>query len=235
MSEAIETPAASPAAAPARALPEPEEIGAWIQGAHLPTLGALFEGLTVAKFDALVMQIRKEELVPQHWQVISERTAVDDLDFERLPECGRLRVRYKDQPLSRRRLASLRHGWRELGGRRPAVWTVADLLAAMRRILEKKHPVDWNDFLIAIRDVWRDLELPHGQEQLAVLWNCLVQVRKSTKKSGRGLPRPYGNTEALLMTMVSLGTASDRLPRVTGTWAMALTTSIPSTTFPKTQ
>jgi hypothetical protein len=201
MSEAIETPAATPAnpapdvttapprpapaAAPARALPEPEEIGAWIAGADLPTLAALFEGLTVAKFDALVMQIRKEELVPQHWQVISERTAGDDLEFERLPECARLRVRYKDQPLSRRRLASLRYGWRELGGRRPAVWTVADLLAAMRRIIEKKHPVDWNDFFIAARDVWRDLGdrgLPHGEEQLAVLWNCLVQVRKSTKK-----------------------------------------------------
>lgn len=202
MSEAIETPAATPtpeaspprpapAAPPARALPEPEEIGSFIHGADLPTLGALFEGLTVAKFDALVMQIRKEELVPQHWQVISERTSGDDLEFERLPECARLRVRYRNQQVSRRRLASLRYGWRELGGRRPAVWTVADLLAAMRRIIEKKLPVDWNDFLTAARDVWRDLGdrgdrgargLPHGEEQLAVLWNCLVQVRKSTKK-----------------------------------------------------
>ena len=59
---------------------------------------------------------------------------------------------------------------------------MADLFAAMRRIYEKGHPVDWYDFLTAIRDVWRDHELPHGREQLEVLWNCLLQIRKSTKK-----------------------------------------------------
>src|SRR5215213_10880427 len=80
------TPAA--AAAPARALPSPEEIGAWIHGAELPALGALFEGLPVVKFDALVMQVRKEELIPQHWQVISDRGPLDDLQFERLPRWG---------------------------------------------------------------------------------------------------------------------------------------------------
>lgn len=170
------------AAAPARALPSPEEIGEWIHGAELPTLGALFEGLPVAKFDALVMQVRKEELVPQHWQALSDHTPPDDLAFERLPEVGRLRVRYKNQELSRRRLASLRWGWREMGGRRPAVWTVPDLLAAMRRVIEKKHPVDWTDFLTAVRDIWADLKLPHGREQLEVLWACLAQMRKSTKK-----------------------------------------------------
>ncbi|HYO12399.1 MAG TPA: hypothetical protein VE685_04290 [Thermoanaerobaculia bacterium] len=175
-------PAGSAAAAPARALPSPEEIGEWIHGAEIPTLGALFEGLPVAKFDALVLQVRKEELVPQHWQVISERSELDDLDFERLPEIGRLRVRYKNQELSRRRLHNLRYGWRELGGKRPAVWTVPDLFAAMRRIIEHGHPVDWTDFLSALRDIWHDLELPHGREQLEILWNCLLQMRKSTKK-----------------------------------------------------
>jgi hypothetical protein len=174
------TPAA--AAAPARALPSPEEIGEWIHGADVPTIGALFEGLPVAKFDALVLQVRKEELIPQHWQVIAERGPLDDLDFERLPEVGRLRVRYKNQELSRRRLHQLRYGWRELAGKRPAVWTVSDLFAAMRRIIEHGHPVNWTDFLTALRDVWRDLELPHGREQLEVLWNCLVLIRKSTKK-----------------------------------------------------
>ncbi len=175
-------PAPAAAAAPARPLPSIEEIGEWIHGADLPTLGALFEGLPVAKFDALVMQVRKEELVPQHWQVLSDHTPPDDLTFERLPEVGRLRVRYKNQELSRRRLASLRWGWREMGGRRPAVWTVPDLLAAMRRVIEKKHPVDWVDFLTAVRDIWADLSLPHGKEQLEVLWASLVQMRKSTKK-----------------------------------------------------
>lgn len=175
-------PAPAATAAPAHALPSPEEIGDWIHGADLPTLGALFEGLPVAKLDILVMQVRKEEMVPQHWQVLSNHTPPDDIEFERLSEVGRLRVRYKDQELSRRRLASLIWGWRELGGLRPAMWSVPDLLAAMRRIIEKKRPVDWNDFLASMRDIWRDLELPHGREQLEVLWNCLVQMRKSTKK-----------------------------------------------------
>lgn len=173
---------APPPAAPPRALPSPEEIAAWIHGADLPTLGALFEGLPVAKFDALVMQVRKEELLPQHWQVLSDHTPPDDLEFERLAEVGGLRVRYKNQELSRRRIEQLRYGWREMGGRRPAMWTVADLFAAMRRIIDKKRPVDWNEFLAAIRDVWRDVNLPHGREQIEVLWACLVQVRKVTKK-----------------------------------------------------
>jgi hypothetical protein len=175
-------PKPAPPAAPARALPSPEDIGEWIHGAELPTLAALFDGLPVAKFDVLVLQVRKEELIPQHWQVLSDHTPPDDLEFERLAEVGRLRVRYKDQELSRRRLQQLRVGWRELGGKRPALWTVPDLFAAMRRIIEKKHPVDWNDLLTAQRDVWRDLKLPFGREQLEILWACLVQMRKSTKK-----------------------------------------------------
>jgi hypothetical protein len=182
------TPAAKPAAAtpaaaaPARALPTQEDIAAWIEGADNPLIGVLFEGLNVARFDALIMQVRKEELIPQHWQVISDRRVPDDLEFERLPEVGALRVRYKDQALSRRRLAPLRLGWRELAGRRPGIWTVADLFAAMRRIYEHNAKVDWNDFLVAIRDLWSDHDLPYGKEQLDVLWSCLAQIRKSTKK-----------------------------------------------------
>ena len=174
--------AAPPAAAPARALPSPEEIGEWIHGAELPTLGALFEGLPVAKFDALVLQVRKEELIPQHWQVLTDPVPEDVLVFERLPEIGRLRVRYKNQELARRRVAQLFWGWRELRGKRPALWSVSDLFAAMRRIIERKHPVDWTEFLTAQRDIWQDLTLPFGREQLEVLWNCLVLIRKATKK-----------------------------------------------------
>lgn len=172
----------APPAAPPRALPSDEDIAAWIHGADVPTLGAMFEGIDVKRFDALVMQVRKEELVPQHWQVLSSHAAPDDLVFNRLPEVGQLRVRYKNQELSRRRLHHLRFGWMEMGGRRPAVWTVPDLLAAMRRIYEKKHPVDWTELLSAMRDVWRGSDLPFGQEQLEVLWACLVLIRKNTKK-----------------------------------------------------
>jgi hypothetical protein len=176
--------AARPAApaAPARPLPSEDDVAEWIQGAEVPLLGALFEGVNVARFDILVMQIRKEELVPQHWQVISDRTLPSDLEFERLPEIGGLRVRYKNQELSRRRVAGLRAAWRELAGKRPAMWTVPDLLAGIRRLLERKQAVDLYDLLTASRDVWRDLNLPHGREQLEILWACMVQIRRSTKK-----------------------------------------------------
>jgi len=179
---AARPPAATPPAAPVRPLPSQEDIADWIDGAEVPLIGAPFEGLTMARFDALVMQVRKEEAIPQHWQAISDREVPDDLAFERLPEVGALRVRYKNQELSRRRIAPLRLAWRELAGRRPAMWTVADLLAAMRRLYEHDAKVDWTDLLTAIRDVWRDLELPHGREQLEVLWTCLAVIRKATKK-----------------------------------------------------
>jgi len=177
-------PAPKPAApaAPARPLPTPEDISAWIHGADVPLVAALFEGLNVTRFDTLVMQVRKEELIPQHWQVISDHTPPDEVEFHRLAEIGKLRVRYKDQEMARRRISQLLLGWRELGGRRPALWTVADLFAAMRRIIEKGRPVDWHDFLSAVRDVWRDHELPFGREQIEVLWGCLVLIRKNTKK-----------------------------------------------------
>jgi hypothetical protein len=174
--------AAAAVAAPLRALPSDEDISAWIHGADVPTIGAVFEGIDVKRFDALVMQVRKEELVPQHWQVLSSHAVPDDMVFNQLPEVGRLRVRYQDQELSRRRLHHLRFGWMELGGRRPALWTVPDLLAAMRRIYEKKHPVDWTELLSAVRDIWRGSDLPFGKEQLEILWACLVLIRKNTKK-----------------------------------------------------
>lgn len=182
---AVAKPVPAKTAAPAgppRALPSDEDIAAWIHGADVPTLGALFEEIDVKRFDALIMQVRKEELVPQHWQVLSSHAAPDDLVFNQLPEVGQLRVRYKNQELSRRRLRNLRFGWMEMGGRRPAVWTVPDLFAAMRRIYEKKHPVQWTELLSAVRDVWRESDLPFGQEQLEVLWACLVLIRKNTKK-----------------------------------------------------
>lgn len=182
--EAAKAAAAAKAApaGPPRALPSDEDIAAWIHGADVPTLGALFEGIDVKRFDALMMQVRKEELLAQHWQVLTNHTPPDDLVFHRLPEVGGLRVRYRNQELSRRRLHHLRFAWMEMGGRRPAMWNVADLFAAMRRIYEKNHPIQWTELLTAVRDVWRDSGLPFGQEQLEGLWACLVVIRKNTKK-----------------------------------------------------
>jgi hypothetical protein len=184
MSEPQTQPTAAPAkpAPPQRVLPSQEEIAAWIGGDEGATVGALFETLDVKRFDVLVLQVRKEELVPQHWQAISRRQAPDDAEFDRLPEAGRLRLLYKDGELARRRLGALKVAWRELRGRRPALWTVPDLFAAIRRIIEHQREVDFNDLLSASRDVWRTIELPSGREQLDILWNCLALIRTNTKK-----------------------------------------------------
>lgn len=182
MTESATATTGTAAATEPRALPSPEDIAAWAGGADLPTLGTLFEGLKVARFDALVMQIRKQEILPQHWQAISELKAPPDEEFDRLPEVGRLRVRYKNQDLSRRRLKNLKVAWQELRGKRPSLWQVPDLLAALRRILEREREVDFNDLLTAIRDVWLDLTHPVGKEQVEILWSSLVVIRRATKK-----------------------------------------------------
>ncbi len=174
-------PAAAAAKAP-RELPSQEQIAAWVEGADLPSLSNLFNLLNTKLFDATIMQIRKEELLPQHWQVISSLRVPEDEEFERLAEVGRLRLRYKDREVSRRRLENLKVAWRELRGRRPSLWTVPDLFAAMRRIIDKKLAVDFHELLSATRDVWRDLSLPQGEEQIEILWACLALIRKKTKK-----------------------------------------------------
>jgi hypothetical protein len=176
-------PAAAPAAEEApRVLPSVEEVGAWIEGAELPNLSNLFNLLVLKRFDALVMQIRKEELVPQHWQVISKREIEDPQEFDRLAEVKRLQGRYLDHESGQERIEALRSAWVELAGKRPSLWTVADLLAAMRRIIDQQIEIDYHNLLCAIRDVWRDLTYPHGREQLEVLWALLAFVRGKTKK-----------------------------------------------------
>jgi hypothetical protein len=185
--------AAAPAATPAverpvpqkpvaRELPGPQDVPRWIAGEEAPVLGALFDQRNLKTFDALVMQIRKDELLPQHWQVITELKAPPDEEFDRLAEVGRLRLRYKDQELARRRIDPLRVAWRELRGKRPGLWNVGDLFAAMRRIYDSGEQVDFYDLLTATRDVWRDLTLPFGRQQLDLLWNVLELVREKTKK-----------------------------------------------------
>lgn len=181
-------PAAAPAAAkkpappPARELPDLEGIAQWAQGEDYPLLGVLFENLPLPKFDILVMQVKKAELLPQHWQVISSHQVPEGLRFDDLYEAGKLRVQYRDQELSRRRLAALEVAWEELRGKAPSLWTASDVFAALRRIIQKKRDVVFYDLLTAVRDVWSGLTIPHGQEQLEVLWGCLEFVRTKTKK-----------------------------------------------------
>ena len=62
----------------------------------------------------------------------------EDAEFERLPEIGRLRQVYRDQALARKRLDAMKIAWRELRGKRPSLWQVPDLMAAMRRIIAKQ-------------------------------------------------------------------------------------------------
>ncbi|MGE5233146.1 MAG: hypothetical protein ACM3OB_03470 [Acidobacteriota bacterium] len=176
MSEPQKTTA--PPAPAARPLPSEADVAAWAAGAELPVVGALLENLDVAKYDLLQAQIRKEELLPQHWQVLTARPAPAEADFDRLPEVERLRARGAGEA----RVEALRWGWLELRGKRPGLWEAADVFAAFRRILQNRRPLKPYDFLTAIRDVWRDLPLPRGREQLAILTSCLVQARRVTKK-----------------------------------------------------
>ena len=169
-------------AAPPRDLPSQEQIAAWVGGTDLPTLSALFDQLVTLRFDALVMQIRKEELLPQHWQVISRREIADPGEFAGLPAVRRLGEAYGEGETGRRRIDALEVGWTELGGKQPSLWTVADLFAVLRRVIDRKLEVDFHDLLSAVRDVWRGLTLPHGREQVEVLWACLSFVRTKTKK-----------------------------------------------------
>ncbi len=178
--EAAPTPPPKPTP-PVRVLPTQEEIADWYDGADCESIDNLFNNLVIMRFDILVMQIRKEELVPQHWQIL-ENVEVDEELFDRLPEIGALRVLYKNQELARTRTEALRVAWRELRGKRPNLWTVPDLLAAMRRIIDKKLEVDFHDLLSASRDIWANMTIPFGQEQREILWAVVSFARKKTKK-----------------------------------------------------
>ena len=166
---------------PARELPSPEAIADWYAGADCPSIDNLFNNLVVMRYDALIMQIRKEELLPQHWQIL-DNAEIDEAEFDRLPEIGRLRARYRDQDLARQRTDPLRVAWRELRGKRPNMWTVPDVMAAMRRIIDKKLEVNFADLLSGIRDIWADMTIPFGQEQCEILWAVVAFVGSKTKK-----------------------------------------------------
>ena len=180
---AAKAKAAAPKAdeGPPRALPSPDDIARWAAGGEA-NVGILFEGLPLARFDGFVTKIRNEEIIPQHWQVISALRPPEDAEFERLPETGRLRQLYRDHAVARRRLDAMKIAWRELRGKRPSLWAVPDLLAAMRRIVAKQTPIDWTDLLTAVRDLWQSSTLPAGKEQVEILWACLALVRDGTKK-----------------------------------------------------
>jgi hypothetical protein len=173
---------AKPAPPPPRPLPSEDDIARWANGEDVPLIGALFEQLDLAKFDLLVTQIRKEELLPQHWQPLPTRALPDESVFDALPEIGRLRVLYRDHDLSQRRVEALRAGWRALRGKRPGLWEAADFYAAYRRLLQQKIAVSAYELLTALRDVWRTGSLPRGKEQLVIQWHALVQARRVTKK-----------------------------------------------------
>ena len=175
-----EKPAAAPA--PARDLPSQDDISAWIGGQDLPSLSYLFDQLNLKRMDALIMQIRKEELLPQHWQVVSQREIADDTSFDRLAAVTRLRSRLDDPEAPDSRAVALKIAWRELAGKQPSLWTVADLMVATRRIIDREIEIDFYDLFSAVRDVWASMTLPHGQTQLDQLRAILSFIRQKTKK-----------------------------------------------------
>ena len=176
-----EAPPAEPRP-PARVLPSQEEIAAWVQGGDLPSLENLFNLLNTKLFDVKVMQIRKAELLPQHWQVISQLEPPPDEEFDKLGVVKRLRDAAPSREAADQRVEALKIAWQELRGKHPSLWSASDLFAAMRRIIDKKRTVAFHALLSGTRDVWRNLNLPQGQEQLEVLWACLAFIREKTKK-----------------------------------------------------
>ena len=167
---------------PPRELPTMEGIADFMAGEDYPLVNALFNQLVLPKYDGLYAQIKKEEILPQHWQVIVEREPDADLVFADQPIVRRLRESYSDPEVAERRLAALEVAWEELRGKSPALWTAQDVFHAMRRILQKKRDIDHHELLSAVRDVWRGMTLPHGREQIEQLWACLAFVRKKTRK-----------------------------------------------------
>jgi hypothetical protein len=186
--ETAPKPAVKPMAAPKpkppapRELPTEEGIARWIEGADYPVLAALFNQLILKRYDGLFAQIKKEELLPQHWQVITTHAVPEGVRFEDFHAVGRLRAQYGNKELVARRLGALELAWQELRGKNPSLWSAADLFSAIRRILEKGVEIDYHDLLSAVRDVWRGMTLPQGREQLEVLWACLDFVRSKTRK-----------------------------------------------------
>jgi hypothetical protein len=175
-------PKPAPPKKPARVLPTAEDIARWVEGEDLPSLENLFNLLNTKLFDAKVMQIKKEELLPQHWQVISRLEPPPDEEFYALPVVQRLRDQAADKETGDERVEALHVAWQELRGKHPSLWNASDVFAAMRRIVDKKRDVSFHALLSAVRDVWRGSDLPQGREQLEVLWACLDFIRSKTKK-----------------------------------------------------
>ncbi len=167
---------------PPRDLPSYEAIAAWAAGEEVGNIGILFEGLALKRFDTFSTQIRNKEILPQHWQAISESEVPADEVFDGLPEVSNLRQRYRDQDLARRRLGAMKVAWRELRGKRPGLWSMGDLMAALRRIIQKDLEVDFNELLSGARDLWLGMTVPMGQEQVEILWASIALIRKGTKK-----------------------------------------------------
>lgn len=178
---AAPAPAKAPAAKAPREIPSQADLARWVAGEELPTLEHLFDQLNTKTFDIKVMQIKKDELLPQHWQVISRLAPPADEEFDRLPEVESVRRAAGGGETAERRVEALRVAWRELRGKRPSLWNASDVFAALRRVIDKKRDVAFHDLLSAVRDVWRGLSLPQGREQLEVLWGCLDFIRSKTK------------------------------------------------------
>jgi hypothetical protein len=160
-----------PGLTPASPLPSEADLARWLQGEDVPTLAGLLARL---EFSPAAPETSAQRRAPAGHR----RGLPDDLKFHRLPEVGDLRVFYKNQEVARRRTEALLFGWRELGGKRPAEWTVDDLLQVVRRGGRQMDPVD---LLAAARDVWRGLDpqSPQGEgpERIEALGRALARLR----------------------------------------------------------
>ena len=185
MSEATPDPAAAKPAKPApppRVLPTQEDVARFIAGEDVPEIENLFNLRALKMYDALYMQIKKAELLPQHWQPLTRHEQPDGDAFDSLAAIKRLRAQYGESETSAARVGQLKQAWLALAGKSPSLWTADDLFVAMRRMLASGDKPEYHEMLSAARDLWRGHKLPLGQEQLELLWVCLDFAREKTKK-----------------------------------------------------
>ncbi len=163
------------------ALPGDNALRRWLDGDEDVTLDGLFWSLEPDRFDRLLARLHHRGRLPQH-HTPPVGSEPDEDALHRLPEIDRLKRRYTRASVASQRLHALEAGWRHLAGRRPARWTISDLLAVLRRVIHEGESVAPSALVAAARDVWLDLPWPHGERQLALLLPCLELLRDDARR-----------------------------------------------------
>lgn len=175
-------------------LPDDSDLGRWLAGDEDATIDGIFWQLAPHRFDRLIARLHQRGRLPHHQDPATGPVPEPEV-LHRLPEIDRLRRRYPRSGLASVRLHAIENGWRDLAGKRPALWTVGDLLVAVRRAIHDGDRADPSALVAAARDIWRDLPLPHGERQLGLLLPCLEHLRDDARRRRAGAREPRQGPE----------------------------------------